>query len=67
MKKLFFIAVLALANTVVSCTSDTETLTPSNGVQNIKVKQDASLVQKDGDTLGDGDTGGQGGQIPPKP
>ena len=67
MKKLFFIAVLALANSVVSCTSDAEPVTPSNGVQNIKVKQDSSLMQKGGDTLGDGDTGGQGGQIPPKP
>lgn len=63
MKKLLFIAILAIAGMQTSCSNDSETVTPTTKVT--PSQDDFSSMLRDGDTLSDGDTGGQGGAIPP--
>ncbi|HCQ12817.1 hypothetical protein [Flavobacterium sp.] len=60
MKKILFIALLATATFAVSCTNDSDAITPSQGIQDKE-----SFALKVGDTLPP-DTGGQGGDLPPK-
>jgi hypothetical protein len=63
MKKLFFIAILALAGMQTSCSNDSETVTPIAKVT--PLQDDFSAILREDDTLSDGDTGGQGGNLPP--
>lgn len=64
MKKILFIALVATATLAVSCTNDSDALTPSQGIH--QIQNDDSFASKEGDTL-PADTGGQGGQTPPPP
>ena len=63
MKKILFIALLAIATFAVSCTNDSDAITPSQGIH--EIQNDESFALKEGDTL-PADTGGQGGDLPPK-
>lgn len=63
MKKLFFIALVALASTQVSCSNDSETVTPTTKVTSLN--DEFSLMQRPEDSIPEGETGGQGGTIPP--
>lgn len=63
MKKLFFITILALAGMQTSCSNDSETVTPTTKVT--PLQDDFSSMLREDDTLSDGDTGGQGGYVPP--
>ncbi|MFT6637670.1 MAG: hypothetical protein ACJAYP_000226 [Flavobacterium sp.] len=66
MKKYLFIAIVAIAGLTTSCTTDNDVFPTSK--TNPKVQEfDYTLIQKEGDTLGEGDTGGQGGSTPIKP
>lgn len=65
MKKILFIALVATATLAVSCTNDSEPITPSQGIH--EVQNDFSLTSKTEDTLSLIDTGGQGGHTPPPP
>lgn len=62
MKKILFIAFVATATIAVSCTSDSDALTPAQGIH--QIQNDDAFASKEGDTLAP-DTGGQGGQTPP--
>lgn len=65
MKKYIFIAIIAISGFTTSCTTDNDFPTSKT---NPEVQEfDYSLVQKDGDSIGEGDTGGQGGTTPIKP
>ena len=64
MKKILFIALLATATFAVSCTNDSDAITPSQGIH--EIQNDESFSLKEGDTL-PSDTGGQNGQLPPPP
>jgi len=67
MKKYLFIAIAAIGGLATSCTTDNDFPTSKT---NLEVQEfDYTLMQKDGDTLGEGegDTGGQGGTTPIKP
>lgn len=65
MKKYLFIAFVALSSLTISCTTDKDFPTSNS---NTKVQEfDNALMQKDGDSIGEGDTGGQGGSTPIKP
>lgn len=65
MKKYLFIAVVAICGLATSCTTDNDFPTSKT---NSEVQEfDYTLMQKDGDTLGEGDTGGQTGNNPIKP
>lgn len=61
MKKILFIALVATATLAVSCTNDSDSITPSQGIQD-----NESFALKVGDTLPE-DTGGQGGHTQPPP
>jgi hypothetical protein len=63
MKKLFFIALVALASTQVSCSDDSEVVTPTAKVT--PLNEEFSLMQRPADSIPEGETGGQGGTIPP--
>lgn len=63
MKKILFIAVVATATLAVSCTNDSDAITPSQGIH--EIQNDESFSLKEGDTL-PSDTGGQSGDLPPK-
>ena len=65
MKKYLFIAIAAIGGLATSCTTDNDFPTSKT---NPEVQEfDYTLMQKEGDTLGEGDTGGQGGTTPVKP
>lgn len=64
MKKLFFIAIVALASTQVSCSNDSEVVTPTTKVT--PLNDEFSLMQRPEDSIPEGETGGQGGYVPPK-
>lgn len=65
MKKYIFVAIIAISGFITSCTTDNDfpTSKKNHDVQEF----DYTLMQKDGDTIGEGDTGGQGGSTPIKP
>lgn len=63
MKKILFVALVATATLAASCTSDSDTITPSQGIQ--EIPNNEAFASKVGDTL-PADTGGQSGDIPPK-
>lgn len=63
MKKLFIIALVALAGMQTSCSDDSEVVTPTTKVT--PSNDDFSLMQKAKDSIPDGETGGQSGNIPP--
>ena len=65
MKKYVFIAFVALSSFAIPCTTDKDFPTSNS---NAKIqKLDNTLLQKEGDTIAEGDTGGQGGSTPIKP
>jgi hypothetical protein len=63
MKKILFVALVATATLATSCTSDSDAITPSQGIH--EIQNNESFALKEGDTL-PADTGGQSGDIPPK-
>jgi len=63
MKKILFVVLVATATLATSCTSDSDAITPSQGIH--KIQNNESFALKEGDTL-PADTGGQSGDIPPK-
>lgn len=65
MKKYIFIAIIAIGGFTTSCTTDND-LFPTK-VNSENQEFDYSLIQKDGDSISEGDTGGQGGSTPIKP
>jgi hypothetical protein len=64
MKKIFFIAVVALAGMQTSCSNDSEVVTPT--IKATSLNNELSLMQRADDTIPDNETGGQGGYVPPK-
>lgn len=66
MKKYLFIAVIAIGGFTTSCTTDNDVF-PSSKANSEVQEFDYTSMQKDLDTLDDGDTGGQGGTTPIKP
>lgn len=60
MKKYIVILGIVVSGFAASCTADTEGFEKKKG-------NDTELYEKDGDSLGEGDTGGQGGNNPIKP
>lgn len=66
MKKYLVLAIIAIGSFTVSCTADNDFL-PSSKSNFDNQEFDYSLIQKEGDTIGEGDTGGQGGSTPIKP
>ncbi|CAM3963211.1 hypothetical protein FLCU109888_11215 [Flavobacterium cucumis] len=65
MKKYLFLAIVAIGGLATSCTTDNDFPTSKT---NLELQEfDYTLMQKDGDTLDEGDTGGQGGSTPIKP
>lgn len=64
MKKILFIALVATATLATSCTSDSDAITPSQGIH--EIQNEESFALKEGDTL-PADTGGQGGHTQPPP
>lgn len=65
MKKYLFIAIVAIGGLATSCTTDNDFPTSKT---KLEVQEfDYTLMQKDGDTLGEGDTGGDTGNNPIKP
>ena len=66
MKKYLIVALLAISGFTVSCTADNDFL-PSFKSDLDNQEFDYSIIQKDGDTIGEGDTGGQGGSTPIEP
>lgn len=64
MKKILFIALVATATLAASCSNDSDTITPSQGIH--EIQNNESFALKEGDTLPE-DTGGQGGYTPPPP
>lgn len=65
MKKYLFVAIVAIGGLATSCTTDNDF--PTSKTNSEVHEFDYSLVQKDGDSIGEGDTGGQGGTTPIKP
>lgn len=66
MKKYLFLAILVIGGLTTSCTTD-DAMFPISKT-NIKFQEfDYSIVQRVGDSIEDGDTGGQGGSTPIKP
>ena len=63
MKKILFVVLVATATLAASCTSDSDTITPSQGLH--EIPNNEAFASKVGDTL-PADTGGQSGDIPPK-
>ena len=63
MKKILFVALIATATLAASCTSDSDAITPSQGLH--EIPNNEAFASKVGDTL-PADTGGQSGDIPPK-
>lgn len=63
MKKILFVVLVATATLATSCTSDSDAITPSQGIQ--EITNNEAFASKVGDTL-PADTGGQSGDIPPK-
>lgn len=53
---------MATATIAVSCTSDSDALTPLQGIH--QIQNNDSFALKEGDSL-PADTGGQGGETPP--
>ena len=66
MKKYLIIALIAIGGFTISCTTDHEIVPNSN--QNLENQElDYVLIQKQGDTISSGDTGGQDGHLPTNP
>ena len=66
MKKYLLVAVVAIGSITVSCTADYDVIPVSDSNSAIQ-EFDYSLMARDGDSLSEGDTGGQGGSTPIKP
>ncbi|WP_445713319.1 hypothetical protein [Flavobacterium sp.] len=66
MKKYLFLVMVAFGFISISCTTDAEDISTSSVPYELQ-NFDTSLVQKDGDSISEGDTGGQGGNGPIKP
>lgn len=65
MKKYLFLAIVAIGGLAISCTTDNDFPTSKT---NPEVQEfDYTQMQKEGDTLSEGDTGGQTGNNPIKP
>ena len=67
MKKYLVVAFIALGSVLVSCSNDDNEVFSSPKVNLEPQEFDYSVVLKEGDTIGEGDTGGQGGNNPIKP
>ena len=63
MKKILLVALVATTTLAASCTSDSDTITPSQRLH--EIPNNEAFASKVGDTL-PADTGGQSGDIPPK-
>ena len=61
------VALIALGVISVSCSTDDNEVFSTSKVNLEPQEFDYSLTHKDGDTIGEGDTGGQGGNNPIKP
>lgn len=66
MKKYAFIAFIAISSLVTSCTTDNDVL-PTSKVTLDDSSIDYSLMQKEGDSIPEGETGGETGNNPIKP
>lgn len=66
MKKYLLVAAVAIGSLTVSCTADNDVFPISKSTSEIQ-EFDYSLMQRDGDSLRNEDTGGQGGSTPIKP